>query len=131
MCLSFGSKIFLTSQATSEWGNSGSNGGEVTVTLNNQEIEGDIIVDKISSLELIMTNSKFTGTINSAKSASKLAITLDSSSTITLTGNSYYTSLKNGYSSDSNIKKDSYEFEEYGNGSWTKISLLLIIFILL
>ena len=84
MCLSFGSKIFLTSQATSEWGNSGSNGGEVTVTLNNQEIEGDIIVDKISSLELIMTNSKFTGTINSAKSASKLAITLDSSSTITL-----------------------------------------------
>ena len=38
--LSFGSKIFLTAQATSQWGKSGSNGGTVTLNLKNQNIEG-------------------------------------------------------------------------------------------
>ena len=131
--LSYGSKIFLNSSGTSEWGGE-NNGGNVTVTLNNQDIEGDIVVDGISTLELKMTNSKFTGKINTEKKASKLSINLDASSSITLTGDSYYTSLTNGDKSGSNIKKGSYKFEEYGSnssgGSWIKISMLLISFIL-
>ena len=133
--LSYGSNIFLNSAGTSEWGNSGSNGGEVTVTLTNQEVKGDITVDGISTLELKLINSKLTGTINKDKTASALAINLDASSSITLTGDSYYTSLTNSDNSGSNIEKNSYKFEQYGNessnGSWIKMSLLLISFILL
>ena len=133
--LSYGSNIFLNSAGTSEWGNSGSNGGEVTVTLTNQEVKGDITVDGISTLELRLINSKLTGTINKDKTASTLAINLDASSSITLTGDSYYTSLTNSDNSGSNIEKNSYKFEQYGNessnGSWIKMSLLLISFILL
>ena len=36
---SYGSNIFLNVQGTSEWGNSGSNGGTVTLTLTNQDID--------------------------------------------------------------------------------------------
>ena len=84
----FGSGVFLKAEGTSEWGNSGSNGGVVTLTLTNQDIEGDIIVDSISSLTINLVGSSIKGKINEANTAAKLAINLDSNSKITLTGNS-------------------------------------------
>ena len=90
----YGSKIFLKAAGTSEWGTSGSNGGVVTLTLKGQQITGDFVVDSSSGLTIALTdNSKITGSINSAKSAAKLSITLDSTSSIELTGDSAYTSL--------------------------------------
>ena len=106
----YGSKIFLSVKGTSAWGNSGSNGGEVTLNLKNQNIEGDFVVDSISGVIINLINSEIKGTFNSANTAAKLSITLDENSSITLTGNSYYTSLTNGDSSGKNINYGSYSF---------------------
>jgi len=128
----YGSNIFLNIKGTSEWGKSGSNGGQVTLNLKNQEIKGDLIVDKISTLNLVMINSTFTGAINNGKTASKLNINLDKNSKIILTKNSYYTSLTNEDKSGKNIDKKNFKFSSYDVGKWIKTSsLVLIIFLFL
>ena len=108
----YGSGVFLNAGGTSEWGSTGSNGGVVTLTLKNQNIEGNFVVDGYSGLTIIMESSSIKGTINTEKTAAKLNITLDSASTITLTGNSYYTSLTNAKTDGSNLVNGTY--------SWTK-----------
>ena len=108
----YGSGTFLKAEEGS-WGTSGSNGGTVTLTLTNQDIIGDIVVGSSSSLTIKLISSTIKGTINGDKTASKLSITLDSDSKITLTGNSYYTSLTNADSSGSNIITGSYTWNTY------------------
>ena len=108
----YGSGTFLKAEEGS-WGTSGSNGGTVTLTLTNQDITGDIVVGSSSSLTIKLISSTIKGTINGDKTASKLSITLDSDSKITLTGNSYYTSLTNADSSGSNIITGSYTWSTY------------------
>ena len=100
------SGYFLRAQADA-WGNDGSNGGKVTLNLTNQEVDGNIGIDKISSLTMNMTSSNFKGIID-AKDG-KVNLTLDKSSTITLTGDSYVTSLTNSDSSNSNINLNGYK----------------------
>ena len=108
----YGSGVFLNAGGTSEWGTTGSNGGVVTLTLKNQNIEGNFVVDGYSGLTINMESSSITGTINSANTAAELSVTLDSDSKITLTGNSYYTSLTNAKTDGSNLVNGTY--------SWTK-----------
>ena len=108
----YGSGTFLKAEEGS-WGTSGSNGGTVTLTLTNQDITGDIVVGSSSSLTIKLISSTIKGTINGDKTASTLSITLDSDSKITLTGNSYYTSLTNADSSGSNIITGSYTWSTY------------------
>ena len=110
--LTYGSNIFLSAAGTSEWGTSGSNGGVVSLTLKNQEIVGDFSIDSNSGLTIKMENSSIKGKINNAKTAAKIEITLDSSSSIELTGDSYYTSLTNSDSDGTNINKGSYAWEQ-------------------
>ena len=51
--------------SAAKWGKSGSNGGTVTLNAKNQRIEGDIIVDNISTLDLsLKEGSEFIGKIN-------------------------------------------------------------------
>ena len=109
---SYGSKIFLSAQGTSEWGNSGSNGGVVTLNLKNQNIEGDFVVDSNSGLTINLVNSQIKGTFNNANSAAKLIINIDKDSTITLTGNSYYTSISNEDSTGKNINYGTFSFTQ-------------------
>jgi len=106
----YGSGVFLNAAGTSEWGNSGSNGGVVTLTLTNQDIEGDIVIDSVSGLTLNLISSTIKGKINNANTAAKLAITLDEDSQITLTGNSYYTSLVNEKKDGSNLINGTYKW---------------------
>ena len=106
----YGSGVFLKAAGTSEWGSSGSNGGVVTLTLTNQDIEGDIIVDSISSLTINLVGSSIKGKINEANTAAKLAINLDSNSKITLTGNSYYTSIVNEKTDGTNLINGTYKW---------------------
>ena len=106
----YGSGVFLKAEGTSEWGSSGSNGGVVTLTLTNQDIEGDIIVDSISSLTINLVGSSIKGKINEANTAAKLAINLDSDSKITLTGNSYYTSIVNEKTDGTNLINGTYKW---------------------
>lgn len=112
--LSYGSDILLSAKGTSEWGNSGSNGGNVTLTAKNQTLKGNITADKISTVTIKMTSSDYTGTINGDNSAKKINLTLDNNSKIKLTGNSYVTSLSDSDSSYSNIELNGYTL--YVNG---------------
>ena len=76
------------------WGTQGANGGTVTMTTEKQTLNGDIIVDEISSLDLTMDNgTTFTGTTNSSGDAGTVNITLSDDSSWTLTGDSYVTSF--------------------------------------
>lgn len=76
------------------WGKEGENGGSCVFSAVNQALEGNIIVDSISSLDFSLTSgSDFKGKINSDGAAGEVNVTLDSSSTWTLTGNSYITSF--------------------------------------
>ena len=97
------------------WGNTGSNGGEVTLTLKNQKVTGNIIVDSISTLDFSLENtSSYEGVINTDNSAKELTLTLDKTSKIKLTGNSYVTSLNNEDTTNSNIDFNGYTL--YVNG---------------
>ncbi len=89
--LSFGSGIFLEASGQNQWGNTGSNGGNVELNTNNEDITGNVIVDSISSLTWNMQNTKFSGAINSTGSTD---VVIDSGSTWTLTGDSSVSSLE-------------------------------------
>ena len=76
------------------WGTQGANGGDVILNAQQQKLEGNILVDSISSLELSMTdNSTFTGAINPDGDGGTVNVTLDDTSTWTLTADSYVTSF--------------------------------------
>lgn len=90
------------------------NGGNLTFNVNKQDLNGNIEVDNISTLVLNLENSSYSGTINGDNNAKNIAITLDSNSTITLTGNSYVTFLKDDDTSYSNINFSGYKL--YVNG---------------
>ncbi|MBQ6497156.1 MAG: hypothetical protein IJI58_00370 [Bacilli bacterium] len=100
---------FLRIQKDS-WGNSGSNGGDVTLTLINQKVSGNIVVDSISKLSMKLTkSSSYEGTINSSNEAKEINLVLDSNSKIKLTGDSYITSLEDADTTYSNIDLNGYK----------------------
>ena len=108
--LSYGSNTLLSVKGTSEWGQSGSNGGTVKLNASKQTLTGNINLDKLSTLTMKLSNSStYTGTINAKNSAKKISLTLDSSSKIKLTGDSYVTSLNDADSSYSNIDFNGYK----------------------
>ena len=86
------SSDFLIASADS-WGTSGKNGGNATVNLSNQTVEGNVTVDSVSSVTLnIKDGSSYTGAISNKGKAN---VTIEASGTWTLTGDSYVTSLSN------------------------------------
>ena len=106
---------FLRIKADS-WGNSGSNGGNVTLTADSQEMCGNVAVDSISTLSFTLKNgSSFEGAINAENSAKQITLALDASSKLKLTGDCYVTSLSNADSSNSNIDFNGYKL--YVNGT--------------
>lgn len=113
--LSYGSNILISSKGTTQWGKTGSNGGNLTFNAENQKLEGDIEIDNISTLTMNLTSSSYTGTINGDNTAKQIDIKLDSNSTITLTGDSYVTSLEDDDNSYSNINLNGYKL--YVNGT--------------
>ena len=104
---------FLRIQKDS-WGNSGSNGGNVTLNMTNQNVNGNIYVDSISKLTMNMDNSSFEGAINKDNTAKFISLKLDSKSTIKLTSDSYITSLEDEDTNYSNIDFNGYKL--YVNG---------------
>ncbi len=89
--------------ASHGWGSAGSNGAQVEFTADGQTLEGDIVVDTISTLDLTLTNgSTLTGTINiveneegGAAVEDNAVVTIDAGCTWTLTGDCTITSLTN------------------------------------
>ncbi len=72
------------------WGNDGSNGGKCTFNAENQTLDGLITVDSISTLDICLTASTFTGAI---QSDGETGVTMDAESTWVLTGDSSISSL--------------------------------------
>ena len=108
---------FLRVQKDS-WGNSGSNGGTVTLNMTNQKATGNIVVDSISKLTMnLASSSSFSGAINS-ENAGEVTLVLDSSSSISLTGDTYVKSLTNADATNSNIHTNGYKL--YVNGTLLK-----------
>ncbi|WP_407393605.1 hypothetical protein [Methanobrevibacter sp.] len=88
--LSFGSNILLEVSSQNQWGNVGSNGGTAELNTNNENIEGNVIVDSISSLTWNMENTQFKGAINSTGNTT---VNVAGGSTWTLTGDSTLSNL--------------------------------------
>ena len=85
--------VFLRAAAAG-WGSEGSNGGQVTLTAKVQDIIGDMLVDSVSNLNLIMSEgSTFTGAINPDGQDGEVYVEIEKGSTWTLTSDSYITSL--------------------------------------
>ncbi len=84
----------LVKASAGNWGNSGSNGGAVILNMDGQSLTGDLVADSISSITASMqNNSSLIGAINSGNTARSINLTLDASSTWTVTGNSYLSCL--------------------------------------
>lgn len=99
---------FLRAQSDS-CGNSGSNGGNVTLVMTKQKATGNIVIDSISTLDMTMkSGSYYEGTINGDNSARLIKLTLDKKSKIKLTGDSYVTSLDDADTDYSNIDFNGY-----------------------
>lgn len=106
--------VFLRAVGNSSsrgWGKSGENGGDVKMTLTDQTVEGDIVVDEISSLDLDMSGSVLTGAINADNSGGNISVFLDENSTWNLTSDCYISSFEGDIS---NINAG--EFHLYVNG---------------
>lgn len=106
--------VFLRAVGNSSsrgWGKSGENGGDVKMTLTDQTVEGDIVVDEISSLDLDMSGSVLTGAINADNSGGNISVFLDENSTWNLTSDCYVSSFDGDIS---NINAG--EFHLYVNG---------------
>ena len=106
----YGSKTFLNAKGTTEWGDQGKNGGDVVLKITNQKIEGNFVVDSISTLKIELVKSTIEGTINGDNTAKNLEITIDGESKITLTGNSYCTKINNALKDGSNLINGTYSW---------------------
>lgn len=77
------------------WGQVGSNGGVCQFNLTEQRVSGNIQVDSISKLHMNITEqSLYKGAINTNGTKAPVTVTIDGSSTWTLTGDSYIAKLK-------------------------------------
>ena len=85
--------VFLRAAAAG-WGSEGSNGGQVSLYASRQTINGGMIVDDVSNLNLYLSDSSvFNGAINSDGQAGEVYVELSGGSKWTLTADSYITSL--------------------------------------
>lgn len=75
------------------WGKDGKNGGQCTLNAEQQTLEGSISVDELSSLEIRMTGSVLTGSINSDGEGGDVDIDMDADSKWVLTGDSHIRSF--------------------------------------
>ena len=88
-----GDGVFLRAAAAG-WGTAGSNGGNVTLTAAQLAIDGDMVVDEVSTLNLYLTEgSTFAGAVNSDGEAGQVYVELSGGSKWILTGDSYITAL--------------------------------------
>lgn len=89
--------------ASRGWGTAGANGAQAELTAENQTLEGDIVVDTISTLDFDLTDgSVLTGTINIIDNeqggtavSDNAVVTIDSDSVWNLTGDCVISELTN------------------------------------
>ena len=111
--------VFLRAEAAG-WGNEGSNGGKVNMNASGQVINGDMVVDDISTLNLYLKDkSAFTGSVNSSGQSGDVYVEIEDGSTWKLTADSYVSGLmvSEGSWIDLNGHKLYVDGKEYSAGS--------------
>ena len=99
----------------SSWGQSGLNGGDVVLSMSNQSVSGNIIVDELSKLDIsLLEGSTYQGAINENNTAEMIDLTLSSDSKIILKADSYVSSFTDEDTTYSNIDFSGYNL--YVNG---------------
>ena len=93
--LNFGSGTLLDVSGQSQWGTVGSNGGELTFNAKSEILDGNIIVDSISSLNMTLSSTSYVGIINPSDDFGETNVVIDSGSDWTLDGDSHISSLEN------------------------------------
>ncbi len=93
--LNFGSGTLLDVSGQSQWGTVGSNGGELTFNAKDETLDGNIIVDSISSLNMTLSSTSYVGAINPSDDFGQTAVIIESGSDWTLDGDSHISSLEN------------------------------------
>ncbi len=93
--LNFGSGTLLDVSGQNQWGTVGSNGGELTFNAKDETLDGNIIVDSISSLNMTLSSTSYVGTINPSDDFGQTAVIIESGSDWTLDGDSHISSLEN------------------------------------
>ena len=89
------SGVFLRAAAAG-WGTEGSNGGKVNLYLKNQTQDGNIVVDKVSVLNMYLSDgSTYEGAVNAANEG-EVYVEIASGSKWILKGDSYVSSLTCG-----------------------------------
>ena len=110
---------FLRAEAAG-WGNEGSNGGKVNLNASKQVIEGNIIVDDVSVLNMYLKDSSaFTGAVNTDGQKGDVYVEIEDGSTWTLTADSYVSALTVSKGSAIDLKghKLYVDGKEYTEGS--------------
>ena len=114
--------VFLRAEAAG-WGSEGSNGGHVNLNASNQVINGNILVDDISTLNLYLKDkSSFEGALNPDGQSGDVYIEIEDGSTWTLTADSYVSGLtvSKGSAINLNGHKLYVDGKEYKEGSASK-----------
>ena len=113
-----GDGVFLRAAAAG-WGREGSNGGKVNLEASSQVIDGEMVVDDISVLNLYLREgSTFNGAINPDGAAGEVYVELTGGSKWVLTGDSYIKSLTcDADSIDLNGYKLTVDGKEYAGGT--------------
>ena len=93
--LNFGSETLLDVSGQSQWGTVGSNGGELEFNAVSEILDGNIIVDSISSLNMTLSSTSYVGSINPSDDFGETNVVIDSGSDWTLDGDSHISSLEN------------------------------------
>ena len=93
--LNFGSGTLLNVSGQSQWGTVGSNGGELTFNAQSEILDGNIVVDSISSLNMTLSGTSYIGAINPYEDFGETNVVIDSGSDWTLDGDSHISSLEN------------------------------------
>jgi hypothetical protein len=109
----------LLSALNSNWNY---NGGTTTFIANGESLDGNVIVDSVSTADISLTSSNnsastLTGAINTDNTGSSVTLTLDADSQWVVTGTSYLTSLTNSDSTNSNITCETSGCLVYVNGT--------------
>ena len=106
--------------AAAGWGSEGSNGGKVELTASKQTIDGNILVDEVSALNLFLKDSSsFSGAVNPDGQTGDVYLEIEDGSTWKLTADSYVSQLTVGEGSaiDLNGHKLYVDGKEYKEGS--------------
>jgi len=97
----------LLKAASDKWGRKNSNGAQGVIHLNQQEIEGNVECDKLSSCSLVLADhTSWVGAANVKNLAKNVAVTLDETSTWTLTASCYVHEFSDERADLSNIISD-------------------------